>query len=313
MKMTSGRRQHIVPQMMIRRFAADDGKLIELLKPSLRIATRRRSPRGILFEGGIYSSGKVDLDADLFQVVEKQFACVYPRLARGDASAVASGSRAAAALVHWIASMLCRTRAQSDVLKSIIEAGRLPARSTATAMSLLAQHPADLIGRMRVEMFKSYVDLLTRPRWEWGVRVDPGPSELVLTDTPVLLLPVPGGQALAVVLPLSKHGIVIGALGCDWHIVEQLTTDDLNLMLGAHANRSVFAGDAATLEAVRRGLLRPSSHVRWPVDSHSTLPLNGLLERLRAGCVPNDSEEPVWDRMKDEYGPSLRASRSPAG
>ena len=48
-KHPTGKDQHIVPQQMIRNFAGDDGKLIEMLKPELVIATRRRAPKGILF------------------------------------------------------------------------------------------------------------------------------------------------------------------------------------------------------------------------------------------------------------------------
>ena len=39
--MPPGKDQHSVPQMMIRRFAGVDGKLVELVKPKLQIGTRQ--------------------------------------------------------------------------------------------------------------------------------------------------------------------------------------------------------------------------------------------------------------------------------
>ena len=43
--MPTGKRQHIVPQMMIRRFAGDDGKLTELHMPSFTIVRVGKRPR----------------------------------------------------------------------------------------------------------------------------------------------------------------------------------------------------------------------------------------------------------------------------
>lgn len=50
----TGKHQHIVPQQMIKRFTATDGKLVGLYKPRLSIGKRRRSPKGILFKDDFY-------------------------------------------------------------------------------------------------------------------------------------------------------------------------------------------------------------------------------------------------------------------
>lgn len=52
--MSSGKKQHIVPQQMIGRFLGADGKLIGLHKEKLRIENRRRGPSGILFKDDYY-------------------------------------------------------------------------------------------------------------------------------------------------------------------------------------------------------------------------------------------------------------------
>ena len=62
-KQATGRRQHIVPQQMIRNFAGDDGKLVEMVKPEFDIGTRRRAPSGILFRDDYYRDTVSDFDA----------------------------------------------------------------------------------------------------------------------------------------------------------------------------------------------------------------------------------------------------------
>src|SRR6185295_5165693 len=101
----TGKRQHVVPQQMIRRFAGDDGKLVELLKPELRIGMRRRSPKSILFRDDVYKDRAGDFDSELLTPVEQKFAGVYDDVV---AMKDLDGHKGAA-LVDWIAAMLVRT------------------------------------------------------------------------------------------------------------------------------------------------------------------------------------------------------------
>lgn len=83
----SGRKQHLIPQMMIKRFAGTDGKLVELCKPELKIGTRRRSPRGVLFADDYYRDLTSDFDDDLLLEVEQNFAIHYPPMADDEKAA----------------------------------------------------------------------------------------------------------------------------------------------------------------------------------------------------------------------------------
>ena len=68
--MPAGRRQHIVPQMMIRRSTGDDGRVIELYKPTVKIATHRKYPRQILWMDNFYRDCLLDFDAEILRKVK---------------------------------------------------------------------------------------------------------------------------------------------------------------------------------------------------------------------------------------------------
>src|SRR5437763_7343525 len=108
--MPTGRKQHQVPQMMIKRFASAGGTLTELIKPNLTIGSRGRRPKGILFGEDLYRDHQSDLDEELLTPIEQRFARIYPSLAE-DAHPQVTCAKKGAALIDWIASMLVRTRA----------------------------------------------------------------------------------------------------------------------------------------------------------------------------------------------------------
>src|SRR4051812_8565459 len=116
--MPTGRDQHLVPKMMIKRFSGDDGKVMELIKPSLALGSRRRSPKGILFGEDFYRDHQSDLDEELFTPIEQRFARIYPLLAEDAHPQVTCGKKGAA-LIDWIASMLVRTRAYALLAQAV--------------------------------------------------------------------------------------------------------------------------------------------------------------------------------------------------
>src|SRR5258708_3154113 len=108
--MPIGPKQHLVPQMMINRFASAGGTLTELIKPNLAIGSCGRWPKGILFGEDFYRDHQSDLDEALLTPIEQRFARIYPSLAEDTHPQVTCGKEGAA-LIDWIASMLVRTRA----------------------------------------------------------------------------------------------------------------------------------------------------------------------------------------------------------
>src|SRR5687767_12598453 len=69
---STARDQHIVPQLMIRRFAAANGRLLELFKPTLSIG-KWRWPKGILYRQDVYRDRAGDLDSELLKRIENKF------------------------------------------------------------------------------------------------------------------------------------------------------------------------------------------------------------------------------------------------
>jgi uncharacterized protein DUF4238 len=69
--MPTGSKQHFVPQMMIKRFVGDDGKLSELCKPTLTFGSRRRSPKGILYIKDFYKDIFSDFDNEFLTPIKQ--------------------------------------------------------------------------------------------------------------------------------------------------------------------------------------------------------------------------------------------------
>lgn len=266
---TTGKRQHIVPQQMIRQFAGKDGKLIELIKPNLKIATRRRSPKSILFRDDFYRDQVSDFDAELLTPIEQKFAPVYPRILQRTRLNGEEG----AAFVDWIAAMLVRTQLITNLMPSVPEG--LPDQIA----KLLADKKKVFDNLARSDWFTMYQDLLTRKGWGWKFRQFPHPC-LALADHPVGITSVhqQGGQM--VMVPLSSGIILFGGAH---DAIERMRDADpmhINFFLAAYAHRSIFAGDRATLETVRVSL---SDDSPFPLDlvQAARQPLFGTPDRIR--------------------------------
>ncbi len=176
--MSTGERQHLVPQMMIRRFAGDDGKLTELYMPSLAIGSRRRAPRGILFVDGFYRNHISDLDDELLTPIEQAFAQFYPLVA-GEPDPKPISGDGGAALIDWIAAMLVRTRAFVYLSQAVVRK-----RSAVTDDAWNAAWPL-LINIARADWFTELRNLLARPEFKWKMKSYRDDEFVVLSDHPV--------------------------------------------------------------------------------------------------------------------------------
>src|ERR1700722_14487797 len=119
----TGKRQHIVPQQMIRQFAGPDGKLVGMVKPSMQIGARRRGPRGILYQDHYYNDPVTDFDATFLRQIEQQFADAYPKIL----NAARIDGHAGAAFVDWVASMVVRTPLLATLAEVMLRGSRVPA------------------------------------------------------------------------------------------------------------------------------------------------------------------------------------------
>ena len=92
----TGRRQHVVPQQMIRRFTNANGVLFALRKPDLTILAKIKRPKGVLWREDYYKDATGDLDAQWLTPIEQRFAGHYPALADHPWETHAVGDRAEA-------------------------------------------------------------------------------------------------------------------------------------------------------------------------------------------------------------------------
>lgn len=295
--MRLGRTQHYVPQMMIRRFAGDDSKLTELIKPQLSFGSRRRAPRGVLFGEDFYRDCHSDLDEELFTPVEQRFAPVYAALADDRHPHLRDG-KDAAAFVDWVASMLVRTRAFPLLAQAVGE------RHSALGKLFWKIMPELTNNVFRQMWFSELQDTLSRPLFRWKIIKYPPEQTVVLTDFPVCQS---SGRALGgqvTVVPLSKHRVVFG--GSEKAIAHwNIPADDLNGFLAGCAKRSIFAADRATLERVAKKLRGDDGQ---PADwcNAARRPFFGFLDRLNDMKSPGRADIGKWfTEYKDSYGDSI--------
>lgn len=297
--MVAGKRRHIVPQLMIRRFAGPDGKLIELHKPTLRLGTRRRSPSGILFQDDAYKDRVGDLDADLFQRVEQEFATHYAQIADHPWQKRVWPGEVGAAFVNWVAAMIARTSPITTMAAVLAEANPL--------MRLAYAATPDVMDNiMREGWFGEWQNLLARPQWCWKCRIIPEARTLILTDNPVCQTNGLGPGGIVVLVPLSKHRILFGGTREAVERCGDMPVAHMNAFLAAWAERSIFASDAATLHEVVRHLKGevPGSDPAWCEAARK--PLFALREGAASRRPPPGLDlHEFWEGVKSRYGPPI--------
>ncbi len=300
--MPVGSRRHLVPQMMIRRFAGEDGKLSELYKPKLVMGTRRRSPKGILFLEGFYRDHLGDFDDELLTPIEQKFARFYPSLA-DEANPKPLAGKGGAALIDWIAAMLVRTRAHVFISEAVAhkEAGQV---SLAYRLA-----PALMNNIARTHWFSEYQDLLSRPNVRWKIKTYRDDEVVVLSDHPVCQTNGLGVGGQVTIVPLSKRRVLFGGHqdavdGCN------IPVEYLNTFAAAWAERSIFAADSRALQTVARNL-RGEGLVGTPEWCEAARrPFFGFSDRLKDRQPPVELDvSQWWEQIKDSYGESILPER----
>jgi len=294
--MTSGKRQHLVPQQMIRRFSGTDGKLVEFHKESLRIGSRRRSPKGILYFDDYYRDICSDFDNDLLNAVEQKFAQYYPKIADQKKPEKLSGD-GGAALIDWISAMLCRTQSLATLSQAIVQ-------KELSSSVMIPENSLKLFHNIiRSECYNEYQDILSRPHFKWRMKIFPEGCDIVITDNPVCQTNglQDGGQATLV--PLSKRLILIGGQDKAVEKFRNVTIDEINLFLFAWAYKSIYAAEKHTLESIKK-TLDGIDNKEWCEAARK--PLFGMPGRIKEKSIPSDINVSQWyNDMKDKYGESI--------
>lgn len=290
--MPTGRRQHIVPQMMIRHFASDDGRLIELYKPTLKIATRRKYPSQILWLENFYQDCLLDFDKEILQGVEQKFAQYYLSIV-GQNQPVQLSRDGSTAFVDWVAAMLCRTRAITCLSFCIAR------KKDAFIGSLLPL----IMNTIRFNWFIEMKDIMTRPNFRWSMKVLQRECNIVLTDNPVCQTNGirHGGQIT--IVPLSKKHILVGGLQDAVDEAMSWTNVQVNVFLAAWAEKSIFAADRKDIENVKANLEGNGIIESTEWCEVARKPFLGLLDRIFSELPPSSKHlSDWWEEKKAEFG-----------
>jgi hypothetical protein len=297
--MNRGQDDHIVPQQMIKRFADDNGDLIELIKPELKIGTHKRKPKSILFRENYYKDEFGNLDDELLKKVEQRFAIYYPKLAdepwREDAS-----PDEGAAFIDWVAALMCRTQLLVVMTRDLT--------NDAPLLKMINQLAPKMMDNLfRTLGFCENQDLLTRPGFKWKCLNITIEKNVIITDNPICLS---GnlGQGKVVIVPISKRRIIFGGTVQALQPWGQVSVDLINMILGAHAERHIFAADKDTLSILANNLRGEGEFGPDEFCEAARKPLFGLPDRVISACRSNTGKvdtSKAWKALKDSYGASI--------
>lgn len=302
-KMSVGRRQHIVPQQMIRRFTNDNGQLFELYKPKLSIGKKPKRPRGILFRDYYYDDKIASFDKEILQPIENRFGKHYAEIADKPWKKKIWDGEVGAAFIDWVAAQLCRTTLTVEMNKVLF-------KKENPLLAIAYEKDTKLADNIiRSGLFEHYQDFLARPLWKWKCRIFPDDfkTSLVITDNPVCKVLGFGKAAGALMVPLSKRRILFGEKK---EIVEKcgdISIRDINFCLAAWADSHIFAADKKTLKDIVIDL-RGEGTISGPpeVFEEAQKSFFGLPERAATNPVSESIDlDKFWETLKDSFGPSV--------
>lgn len=286
----------MVPQMMIRCFTGDDGRVVELYKPTCQIATRRKYPRQILWMDNFYRDSLFDFDTEILQHVEQTFARYYPSIVGRNQPAQLCGE-GGAALIDWIAAMLCRTRAIVCLSHQIARKEN----------DFLARLLPLMMNAIRSHWFSELQDILTRSDFRWAMKVFPRECDIVLTDNPVCQTSGMGQGGQITIVPLSKQHVLVGGLQEGVEEARSWTIDQMNAFLAAWAEKSIFAAERSDLEIVKSDLEGSGSVGSDEWCEAARKPFFGLPERIYSRGPPCGGDlSDWWEQVKLAFGSPLQ-------
>jgi hypothetical protein len=297
----TGRRDHIVPKQMIKRFADNKGELWELIKPEFKFSTRPRRPKGILFREDYYKDEIGDIDKELLKPIENRFQKYYPKLADGPWSGKTWPTEVGSAFIDWVAALMCRTNMLVAMTRNAMD----DQEPILKLMSKLVPKAMDNL--FRSQWFCEHQDFLTRSSFRWKCLDITKEKNTVITDNPVILS---GnlGHGNVVIVPLSKRRIILGGFSESLAPWASVSVEYINLLLGAWAEKHIFAADRDTLQILARNLRGEGEFESGAFLEAALKPLFGLPDRILNAYRSDKGTIDIskaWESLKDSYGVSI--------
>lgn len=276
--MVSGPKQHIIPKVYSKRFASAQG-LFMYDKSRDVVHEKRKQPSGILWADCYYGPPGNHFDEQVLQPIEDRLGEALDDLL--DPESPSWSPQVGEVLEQFVASLLVRTEylpavaLRTDEIRQSFASHALEA-----GLSLDEAH-----GRARQFIGSAIFTLFHHNAWGWRrLHYDAGYGiEVVFSDHPVATIAdsVQGTRVLLV--PVSKHVVVVG--GPD-QFLDDLDFSDLrriNLTIAGFAKERVYSGDLETLRTLQSDL----GEIRKLGDSH---PLSYVFKPF-GGAAEGDGPE----------------------
>lgn len=276
-------KDHIVPQLLIRQFCNDNGRVFCFDKKKRQIPNsgRGNTPKEILRFRGYYQDPIGNLDVELYQEIEHLFA---PHLTRivSDPWQASQQEGFGKALIVWIASQVSRTELIPLSVKSIIGKFQDISEWTDDDISLKVR-------RCRILTFGSILRLMKLPKWKWKLWAPDDERRFVLSDHPVVNTTADTAMGFMIFVPLSPTLMLIGGSAEGHQIVkEREILRGINGLIFSWSYRYTYSSCLPELESIAH-MYEPTGdfeHEKWM--RYAKEPHHGIGVRITEEEIPED-------------------------
>lgn|GEM_PF-3506575 len=284
-----GKRRHLIPQQMIRRFVDGSGMLYCLDKSSGKILPKPKPPKSILYREDYYKGQFGDFDLELLGPIENRFGKHFDKLVEACVEHRTLPNKPSEAFVEWILALTVRTEYFERIFEKLVLD-----QEVEPPFDQVSLRP-DILNDLRAELFDHQKELFTSPRFCWQ-SITITQSSFVLTDHPLLTQASEDGTKLFICVPLTSKVMVIGGHPEALASPPMKNVAETNLNLTAHAGRYVYSGTRAELELLQRAIWGDDGRPLPGMDQ-VTKPYGGKLDQ-----IPPDSGQDHWETWKRELG-----------
>jgi len=201
--MARGWRDHFVPQLLIRRFTNEQGRVFCFDKKTRRVPDRihGNKPRDVLHKPKYYLDQLGDLDAEFYKPIEDEFGPHLSALLE-DVHQALSRPGLTSVLNAWVASQASRTQFAERLLEVYgLRFGR-------EDMLDDLRNRRGLLRDLRMDLFECALHRLDRSQWRFYRADKDERREFVLSDEAVVETPPAWATGRMFIVPLSPTAMV---------------------------------------------------------------------------------------------------------
>ena len=278
------KRDHFVPQLLIRQFMNADGRVFCFDKKHRSIPEREHgnAPKDILHRAQFYTDSLGNLDNELYKRIEREFSPHLVRLLKAPEIAATSAGFGKAT-IEWIAAQATRTPLVPALAEDILKR-----HGPIEVLADEKQRPV-LYNCARIQQYQRLIAVMRSPRWRWRMWRASPPSCFVLGDHPVCWTTTSMAMGFMLLVPFSPRLMLVGGSD-DGHEVFRAREiiRGVNGYIASWADRFVYSSSLQALEAIEQ-MFKTSGdpeHDEWM--RYASGPFHGQSLRVAAGHPPDD-------------------------